>query len=173
MFLSRRRIILIVAIAAILSAIILLPLILATFSAPDINSITIELSKIEVKNITNNNNNKSIPLDVFFNIHNPTDKAVTTSKIEYNLIADDKPLGQGVLSYEDIPLNGRPQLLPGLTTTLQSTFELNQSNMNSDIFRVIKNAEATKQLKWKVEGVAQIESAFSFSPKQFSDELNK
>ena len=172
MFLSRRRIILIVAIAAILSAIILLPLILATFSAPDINSITIELSKIEVKNITNNNN-KSIPLDVFFNIHNPTDKAVTTSKIEYDLIADGKPLGQGVLSYEDIPLNGRPQLLPGLTTTLQSTFELNQSNMNSDIFRVIKNAEATKQLKWKVEGVAQIESAFSFSPKQFSDELNK
>ena len=171
MFLSRRRIILIVAIAAILSAIILLPLILATFSAPDINSITIELSKIEVKNITNNNN-KSIPLDVFFNIHNPTDKAVTTSKIEYNLIADDKPLGQGVLSYEDIPLNGRPQLLPGLTTTLQSTFELNQSNMNSDIFRVIKNAEAAKQIKWKVEGVAQIESAFSLSPKQFSDELN-
>ena len=172
MFLSRRRIILIVAIAAILSAIILLPLILATFSAPDINSITIELSKIEVKNITNDNN-KSIPLDVFFNIHNPTDKAVTTSKIEYDLIADGKPLGQGVLSYEDIPLNGRPQLLPGLTTTLQSTFELNQSNLNSDIFRVIKNAEAAKQMKWKVEGVAQIESAFSFSPKQFSDELNK
>ena len=172
MFLSRRRIILIVAIVAILSAIILLPLILGTFSAPDINSITIELSKIEVKNITNNNN-KSIPLDVFFNIHNPTDKAVTTSKIEYDLIADGKPLGQGVLSYEDIPLNGRPQLLPGLTTTLQSTFELNQSNLNSDIFRVIKNAEAAKQIKWKVEGVAQIESAFSFSPKQFSDELNK
>ncbi len=171
MFLSRRRIILIIAIAAILSAIVLLPLILATFSAPDINSITIELSKIEVKNITNDN--KSIPLDLFFNIHNPTDKAVTTSKIEYNLIADGKPLGQGVLSYEDIPLNGRPQLLPGLTTTLQSTFELNQSNLNSDIFRVIKNAETTKQIKWKVEGVAQIESAFSFSPKQFSDELNE
>jgi LEA14-like dessication related protein len=171
MLLSRRRIILIVAIAAILSAIILLPLILATFSAPDINSITIELSKVEVKNITNDN--KNIPLDLFFSVHNPTDKAVTTSKIEYNLIANDKSLGQGVLSYEDIPLNGRPQLLPGLTTTLQSTFELNESNLNSDIFRVIKNAEAIKQIKWKVEGVAQIESAFSFSPKQFSDELNE
>lgn len=170
MFLSRRRIILIVAIAGILSAIILLPLILATFSAPDINSITIELSKVEVKNITNDN--KSVPLDLFFSVHNPTDKAVTTSKIEYNLIADDKSLGQGVLSYEDIPLNGRPQLLPGLTTTLQSTFELNQSNLNSDIFRGIKNTDATKQIKWKVEGVAQIESAFSFSPKQFTDELN-
>ena len=32
--------------------------------------------------------------------------------------------------------------------------------------------DATKQIKWKVEGVAQIESAFSFSPKQFTDELN-
>jgi LEA14-like dessication related protein len=170
MFLSRRRIILVGAIAAIAIAIILLPAILATVSAPDINSITIELSKVEVGDIANDN---IIPLNIFFNIHNPTDKAMTTSKIDYNLIADGESLGQGVLSYEDIPLNGRPQLSPGLTTTLKSTFELSQSNMNSDIFRVIKNAQATEQIKWKVEGVAQIESAFSFSPKQFSDELNE
>ena len=170
MFLSRRRIILVVAIAAITIAIILLPLILATVSAPDINSITIELSKVEVGDIANDN---AIPLNLFFNIHNPTDKAMTTSKIDYNLIADGESLGQGVLSYEDIPLNGRPQLSPGLTTTLKSTFELNQSNVNSDIFRVIKNAQATEQINWKVEGVAQIESAFSLSPKQFSDELNE
>jgi LEA14-like dessication related protein len=170
MFLSRRRIILVVAIAAITIAIILLPLILATVSAPDINSITIELSKVEVADIAND---KTIPLNLFFNIHNPTDKAMTTSKIDYNLIADGKPLGQGFLSYEDIPLNGRPQLSPGLTTTLKSTLELNQSNLNSNIFRVIKNAQATEQINWKVEGVAQIESAFSFSPKQFSDELNE
>jgi LEA14-like dessication related protein len=170
MFLSRRRIILVGAIAAIAIAIILLPAILATVSAPDINSITIELSKVEVGDIANDN---IIPLNIFFNIHNPTDKAMTTSKIDYNLIADGESLGQGVLSYEDIPLNGRPQLSPGLTTTLKSTFELNQSNVNSDIFRVIKNAQATEQIKWKVEGVAQIESAFSFSPKQFSDELNE
>jgi LEA14-like dessication related protein len=170
MFLSRRRIILVGAIAAIAIAIILLPAILATVSAPDINSITIELSKVEVGDIANDN---TIPLNIFFNIHNPTDKAMTTSKIDYNLIADGESLGQGVLSYEDIPLNGRPQLSPGLTTTLRSTFELNQSNMNSDIFRVIKNAQATEQIKWKVEGIAQIESAFSFSPKQFSDELNE
>ena len=169
MFLSRRRIILVGAIAAITIAIILLPLILATVSAPDINSITIELSKVEVGDIANDN---AIPLNLFFNIHNPTDKAMTTSKIDYNLIADGESLGQGVLSYEDIPLNGRPQLSPGLTTTLKSTLELNQSNLNSDIFRVIKNAQATEQINWKVEGVAQIESAFSFSPKQFSDELN-
>ena len=170
MFLSRRRIILVGAIAAIAIAIILLPAILATVSAPDINSITIELSKVEVGDIANDN---IIPLNIFFNIHNPTDKAMTTSKIDYNLIADGESLGQGVLSYEDIPLNGRPQLSPGLTTTLKSTFELSQSNMNSDIFRVIKDAQATEQIKWKVEGVAQIESAFSFSPKQFSDELNE
>lgn len=170
MFLSRRRIILVGAIAAIAIAIILLPAILATVSAPDINSITIELSKVEVGDIANDN---TIPLNIFFNIHNPTDKAMTTSKIDYNLTADGESLGQGVLSYEDIPLNGRPQLSPGLTTTLKSTFELNQSDTNSDIFRVIKNAQATEQIKWKVEGVAQIESAFSFSPKQFSDELNE
>jgi hypothetical protein len=85
MFLSKRRIILVVAIAAITIAIILLPLILATLSAPDINSITIELSKVEVADIAND---KTILLNLFFNIHNPTDKAMTTSKIDYNLIAD-------------------------------------------------------------------------------------
>jgi LEA14-like dessication related protein len=170
MFLSRRRIILVVAVAAIAIAIILLPLILATVSAPDINSITIELSKVEVADIAND---KTIPLNLFFNIHNPTDKAMTTSKIDYNLSADGEPLGQGFLSYEDIPLNGRPQLSPGLTTTLKSTLELNQSNLNSDIFRVINNAQAPEQINWKVEGVAQIESAFSFSPKQFNDELKE
>ena len=170
MFLSRRRIILVGAIAAIAIAIILLPAILATVSAPDINSITIELSKVEVGDIANDN---IIPLNIFFNIHNPTDKAMTTSKIDYNLIADGESVGQGFLSYEDIPLNGRPQLSPGLTTTLESTLDLSQSNLNSDIFRVINNAQAAEQIKWEVEGVAQIESAFSFSTKQFSDELNE
>ena len=62
MFLSRRRSILIVAIAAITIAIILLPVILATLTAPDINSITIELSKVEVGDITND---KTIPLMYF------------------------------------------------------------------------------------------------------------
>ncbi|MBD0359410.1 MAG: hypothetical protein ICV56_01690, partial [Nitrososphaeraceae archaeon] len=90
MFLSRRRIILVGAIAAIAIAIILLPAILATVSAPDINSITIELSKVEVGDIAND---KTIPLNIFFNIHNPTDKAMTTSKIDYNLIADGESLG--------------------------------------------------------------------------------
>ena len=98
---------------------------------------------------------------------------MTTSKVEYNLIANGKSLGHGVLSYEDIPLNGRPQLLPGLTTTLQSTFELNQSNLNSNIFRAIKNAEAVKQIKWKVEGVDCDRIYLASSPKQFSDELNE
>ena len=170
MFLSRRRIILIVAIGAITGAIILLPLILAAFTAPDINSITIKLSRIKAEDSTNN---ESIPLNLFFDIYNPTDKAMTTSKIEYRLFANGESLGQGVLSYEDIPLNGRPQLSPGLTTTLRSTFELNQHNVNSTIVNEIKDAKPIKQIKWKIEGEAQIESAFSSSPKQFSDELNE
>ena len=68
MFLSRRRIILVGAIAAIAIAIILLPAILATVSAPDINSITIELSKVEVGDIANDN---IIPLNFLIYIIQP------------------------------------------------------------------------------------------------------
>ena len=53
MFLSRRRIILIGAITAVAITIILLPLIL-TITLPNLNSLTIDISKVEAINDTNN-----------------------------------------------------------------------------------------------------------------------
>src|SRR5215216_7833610 len=171
MFLSKRRIVLFGVIGVLAITIIFLPRIQYFINAPDVNAIDFKLSSVDITSLSNNTNN--IELLLLFDVSNPSEKTATTSKVEYDLFGDNEFLGHGVLSYEDIPLNGRPQLSPGQTTTLKSTFELNQSNLNSDIFRVIKNAQATEQINWKVEGVAQIESAFSFSPKQFSDELNE
>ena len=51
----------------------------------------------------------TILLSLLFDVYNPSDKSATTSKVEYDLFGDDELLGHGVLSYEDIPLNGRPQ----------------------------------------------------------------
>jgi LEA14-like dessication related protein len=172
-FLSRRRIVLIGVIVAIALAIILLPLILTITLPPNLNSVTISLSKVEVtNNITNNTTNEIVPLNVFFDVHNPTDKTLTTSGIEYELFANGNSLGQGTLSYEDIPVNGRPQLLSHSTTMLQSVFQLTNSSSNMGIFnKLVQGPEVSKKMKWRVNGTAQIESGFSSSPKQFSDEL--
>jgi hypothetical protein len=101
-----------------------------------------------------------------------TQQTLTTSGIEYQLFADGKSLGNGTLSYEDIPLNGRPQLYYNSNSTLKSSFLLTSSNANTPILkRLLSNPEAAKQIKWSVEGVAQIESGFSSSPKKFSTQL--
>src|ERR687887_1675802 len=172
MFLSRRRIILIGVIAVILVFIILLPRILTTTLPANVNSVNINLSNVQVVNPnTANDSSRRIELNVYFNVYNPTQQVLTTSKIEYQLFANGTPLGSGILSYEDIPLNGRPQLYYNSTTPLKSTFEVTYSNTSAPIIKLLSNPQAAKQIKWRATGEAQIESGFSSLPKQFNSEL--
>ena len=164
--------ILIGTIAAIAAAIVLLPWLL-TFTLPtNVNDVAIHLTKVEVGNIVNDGGQR-LPLNVYFDIYNPTKQTLTTSKIEYKLLANSTMLGEGNLSYEDVPVNGRPQLLSNSTTTLKSPFEVIYSNSTAKLFKMLANstqaAEAAKQIKWRAEGVAQIESGFISSPKEFNE----
>jgi len=168
MFLSRRRIVLIAVIAAVAITIILLPLILTITLPANLNTVSIALAKVEVVNVTGSN---LINLNVLFSIHNPTEKTLTTSGIDYQLFANNTLLGQGSLSYADVPVNGRPQLLSNSTTTLQSQFQVVNSHPNSQIFKVVQNPARLKHIKWKVEGVSELESGFSSSSKPFSATL--
>lgn len=165
MFLSRRRIILIAAIAAVAIAIVLLPLILTITLPKDLDRVSISVSRVEILNMTDNN---LINLNVAFNIHNPTDTTLTTSGIDYQLFADGIPIGQGSLSYADVPVNGRPQLLSGSTITLQSQLPVVNSHSNSQIFKSMQNPSLFKQIKWRVDGSTDLESGFSSASKQFS-----
>jgi LEA14-like dessication related protein len=172
MFLSRRRIILVGVIAAIAVVIILLPLILTITLPTDLNKLTIKLSKVEAVPPDITNASQKPQLNVYFDVYNPTQQTLTTSGIDYQLFADGKSLGNGTKSYEDIPLNGRPQLYSNSNVTVKSSFPLTPSNANSSIFkRMLSSPAAVKQIKWRVEGVAQIESGFSTSPKKFSTHL--
>lgn len=168
MFLSRRRIILIGVIAAVAIAIILLPLILTITLPRNLNAVSITLSKVEVINMTGTS---LINLNLFFNILNPTGTTLTTSGIDYQLFANGTLLGQGSLSYSDVPVNGRPQLFSNTTITLQSPFQVVNSHPNSQIFKVVQNPITLKQMKWKVDGVLELESGFSSTSKQFSATL--
>lgn len=168
MFLSRRRIILIGAITAVAITIILLPLIL-TITLPNLNNLTIDMSKVEAINDTNNTQGSQ--LNVVFVVYNPTKQTLTTSRIEYQLFADGKSLGSGILSFEDIPLNGRPQFYSNSSTTLQSTFKITSNSIAQLFNKIVENHESIKQIKWRVTGVATIESGFSSSSKEFSNEI--
>ncbi len=168
MFLSRRRIVLIAAIAAVAIAIVFLPLILTITLPTNLNTVSIALAKVEVVNVTGSS---LINLNVFFSVHNPTDTTLTTSGIDYQLFADGTLLGQGSLSYADVPVNGRPQLFSNTTITIQSQFPVVNSHSNSQIFKVIQNPATLKQIKWKAEGVVDLDSGVSSSSKQFSTVL--
>ena len=168
MFLSRRRIVLIAAIAAVAITIVFLPLILTITLPTNLNTVSIALAKVEVVNVTGSS---LINLNVFFSVHNPTDTTLTTSGIDYQLFANGTLLGQGSLSYADVPVNGRPQLFSNTTITIQSQFPVVNSHSNSQIFKLIQNPATLKQIKWKAEGVVDLDSGVSSSSKQFSTVL--
>jgi hypothetical protein len=171
MFLSKRRIVLFGVIGVLVLTIILLPRIQYFINAPDVDAIDFELSSIDIANLSNNTNN--IELLLLFDVSNPSEKTATTSKVEYDLFGDDEYLGHGVLSYEDIPLNGRPQFSPGQTTTLKSTIVLQPSDTNMDIIeKLIDNqSDSINNIRWNVNGSSQIESAFVIVQKDFNDVL--
>lgn len=171
MFLSKRRIVLFGVIGVLALTIILLPRIQYFINAPDVDAIDFELSSIDIANLSNNTNN--IELLLLFDVSNPSEKTATTSKVEYDLFGDDEYLGHGVLSYEDIPLNGRPQFSPGQTTTLKSTIVLQPSDTNMNIIeKLIDNqSDSINNIRWNVNGSSQIESAFVIVQKDFNDVL--
>ena len=170
MFLSARRVVLFGVIAAIVAVIVLLPAILVTLSGQGITDIKISLNRVEEMSL--NDANKTISLKVVFGFFNPTDRALTTSRIDYNLTGNDSSLGTSTLSYEDVPINGRPQLYPGKTILLPSTFVIKPSAKTSFLFEKLGNdSNIARSMTWSVKGEAQIDSAFTTLPKVFESSL--
>jgi LEA14-like dessication related protein len=172
MFLSKRRAILIGVVAALAVAIILTPLILTVTLPPDISAVKINLDRVEIENLSPEEDaDNLLTLNVFFRINNPTDKSLTTSRIDYTLFADGKSLGNGHVDYVDIPVHGRPQLLSGSAATIRSPFEIPLSDPN--LAPVDIRNTSSSEISWKVEGTADIESGFVTIPLRFSDELDR
>jgi len=151
--------------------IVLLPLILTITLPTDVSDVTIKLEKVEVVKNATALNPRIVQLNLIFGVHNPTDKSLTTSKIEYQLFANGHPLGDGLLSYEDVPVNGRPQLLSRTDAKLQSQFTLTPSNSNAEVMKLIPNPLTGKNITWKVVGEADIDSGFSSSSKSFTNQI--
>lgn len=171
MFIGARRAILIGAIGAIVAFIVLFPAIPDLLrGGSELPDVTVSLESVAIENTSNINN--TIPLKVTFELLNNDVKALSTSKIEYGVNANNTHLGNGILSYEDIPPNGRPQLYPNAPTTLQSIFLLSRTSSNSELFDKINNDKfGTNFTRWNVNGTAQIDSAFTIYPVTFNSDL--
>jgi len=172
MFLTRRRAILIGVVAAIAAAIILTPLILTLTLPPDINAVKINLDKVELENPSPEEETANLlTLNVFFKVENPTDKTLTTSRIDYTLFANGESLGNGHVDYVDIPVHGRPQLLSGGEATIMSKFELPRNDPTLTQINV-ENLNSS-DINWKAQGTADIESGFVATPLTFKDDLQR
>lgn len=171
MLFSKRRIILIGVIAAVVVTIVFLPLVLTITLPTNVNDVTVRLVKVEVVKNATAVNPRIVQLNLIFGVHNPTDKSLTTSRIEYQLFANGRPLGDGLLSYEDVPVNGRPQLFSNTDAQLQSQFTITPSNSNAEIMKLITNQSTGKKITWKVVGEADIESGFSSASKSFTNQI--
>ena len=171
MFIGARRAILIGVIGAIVAFIVLFPAIPDLLrGGSELRDVTIGTQNITIENT--NTVNSTIPLKVTFKINNQGDKVLSTSKVDYTIYANNTSLGNGLLSYEDIPPNGRPQLYPHSPTTLESTFVLDRTASNSALFDKIQDDKfMTNSTEWKVNGTAQIDSAFTIYPIDFRGNL--
>lgn len=172
MFFTRRRVVLIGVVAALAAGIILTPLILTLTLPPDIDAVEINLDKVEIVNPSPEEETSNLlTLNVFFKIVNPTDKTLTTSKIDYTLLADGRSLGNGHLDYVDIPVHGRPQLLSGSEATIVSKFEIPRNDPN--LAQINIGNLSSSDINWEAEGTVDIESGFVTTPLAFRDELQR
>jgi len=150
-----RRAILIGAIAAIALTIILVPLIFQ-LTAPRFDLVVVRLSDVTVTRVEEGH----MELRPVITIDNPTDQTITTSRIDYELIADGVSLGNHTISFEDIPLNGRPAIFAqGSVPIAQDVghpFVLEFDDDIADVYAKIQDSPDT--VKWSARGEALIES---------------
>jgi hypothetical protein len=160
-----RRVALIGAIVAVVLTIIFYPLLVETPFNPD--DVTIQLSNVTLT--SGNQSEQKLDLRIVLNVTNASDYTLTTSKIEYELFADGASVGTDIISYEDIPPNGRPAFFPNQSVTISDAFTFEYSDKRADLFnKILNNSE---DISWKILGSATIESGTSQKEKQFSSEL--
>jgi hypothetical protein len=165
LILGPRRLALIGAIAAVALTIIFYPLLVQTPFDP--NDVSIELGRVALT--SGSEGEQSLDLRVSFNMTNTSEFALTTSKIEYELFADGDSVGSDTISYENIPINGRPALFQNQPVTISDTFRLDYSDERAELFNKVLNS--SEEISWSVTGMSIIESGTTFQERPFSSEL--
>jgi len=160
-----RRLVLIGAIAAVALAIIFYPLIVQT--PFDLEKVAVQLTGVEL--LSGSEGEQKLDLRVALQITNTNEFTLTTSRIVYDLFADGAPVGSDTISYEDVPVNGRPAFFSNQPVTISDTLTLQYTDEMATLFsRILNNST---DLNWRISGTATIESGTTLQEKRFSSEL--
>ncbi len=160
-----RRLVLIGVIAAVALAIIFYPLIVQT--PIDIERVAIQLTGVEL--LSGSEGEQSLDLRVALRLTNTNEFTLTTSRIAYNLFADGVPVGSDTISYEDVPVTGRPALFANQPVTISDTLTLQYTDEMASLFsRILNNST---DINWRISGSATIESGTTLQEKSFSGEI--
>ena len=160
-----RRLVLIGAIAAVALAIIFYPLIVQTPFDPE--KVAIQLTGVELS--SGSESEQRLDLRVALQITNTNEFTLTTSRIAYDLFADGAPVGSDTISYEDVPVTGRPALFSNQPVTISDTLTLQYTDETASLFsRILNNST---DINWRISGSATIESGTTLQEKRFSSEI--
>ena len=160
-----RRLALIGVIAAVALAIIFYPLIVQT--PFDVERVAIQLTGVQL--LSGSESEQSLDLRVALQITNTNEFTLTTSKIAYDLFADDALVGSDTISYEDVPVTGRPALFANQPVTISDTLTLQYTDEIASLFsRILNNST---DINWRISGTATIESGTTLQEKMFSGEV--
>ena len=133
----------------------------------DLEQVEINLSNVELRDVSTVNNQAKF--DVTFLVKNPSEKTFTVALIDYKLYANDIELGSGQYSTADIALPGRALFSSGVEIPLKSTFVLNKSETNEDIYQ---NLIEEKVSDFSAEGIITTQTSWSTSDKEFQVKLS-
>jgi LEA14-like dessication related protein len=157
--------VLIGAIAAVALAIIFYPLLVQTPFDPE--KVAIQLTGVDL--LSGSEGEQKLDLRVVLQITNANEFTLTTSKIAYELFADGAPVGSDTLSYEDVPVNGRPAFFANQPVTVSDTLTLQYTDETASLFsRILNNST---DINWRINGNATVESGTTQQEKTFSSEL--
>jgi len=138
----------------------------ASLDNPELEQVEIKLSNVELLDVNSIENQAR--LEITFLVKNPSEKTFTVALISYQLYANDKLIGTGQYSTEDVSMPGRAAFYPGSEIPLKNIFKLVLSDSNSQEYLSITNGET---VKYSVKGTITSESAWSLVEKEFQSSM--
>lgn len=124
----------------------------------------VQLDLVDVKVLENNSIDKRATLEITFLVTNPSEKTITISNISYELFVNNKSIGNGQYSTEDIAMPGRAGVFSGKSVEIPGKFSLVYTDQIANEYSIVTNGEPAS---FKVKGIMSVESAWSIVEKPF------
>jgi LEA14-like dessication related protein len=134
----------------------------ASLDNPELERLEIKLAKVELLDVNSIENQAK--LELTFLVKNPSDKTFTVAIITYELYANDRLIGTGQYSTEDIAMPGRAAFYPGSEIPLNNIFKLILTDTNAQEYQSIIRGD---DVKYSVKGIITAETAWSLVEKEF------